>query len=156
MQLDPNGKCALHNEDFEFYCKNCEQLICVSCVEEHTDLGHGLRKLEKAFPLIDEKCRASEERLKQRKQTIDMQLQARKDAKKAADKNGERAVKQLLDAFERVDEIVAARSVRRSRGRHSKRICSCPNTPHNPVKQPPAEFRANWPTSLKCSFSKTL
>ena len=108
MQLEPNRTCALHNEHLEFYCKNCCRLLCASCVEEHNDLGHALRKLEKAFPLIADKCRASEEKLKQRKQTLDMQLQARTDAKKAAETNGERAVKELLNVFVRVDEIVAA------------------------------------------------
>ena len=106
-QLEPNRICQLHKEQFMFYCMNCEQFICVSCVEEHNDLGHALRKLDKAFPLIAEKCRASEEKLNQRKQTLDKQLQARKDARKEADTNGERAVKELLDVFAHVDALVA-------------------------------------------------
>ena len=106
--LEPNRKCEIHNEKFTLFCTNCEQFVCLSCVEEHSEKGHVMRKLEKAFPLIAVKCRASEEKLKQRKQTLDKQLKVRKDMKKAADTNGERAVKELLDLFARVDALVAA------------------------------------------------
>ena len=106
MQLETNGKCDVHNEDFMFYCTNCNQLICVSCVEKHNALGHTLRKSDKSFPLIDEKCRQSADKLKQRKETLEQQLEARKGVKKVADTNGVRAVKEMLDVFARVDALV--------------------------------------------------
>ena len=106
--LEPNRKCEIHNEKFTLFCTNCERFVCLSCVEEHSQEGHVMRKLDKAFPLIAEKCRASAEKLKQRKQTLDLQLRARKDAEKAADTNGERAVKELLEVFARLDAVVAA------------------------------------------------
>ena len=106
MQLETNGKCDVHNEDFMFYCTNCNQLICVSCVENHNALGHTLRKSDKSFPLIDEKCRKSADKLKQRKETLEQQLEERKGAKKVADTNGVRAVKELMDVFARVDALV--------------------------------------------------
>ena len=56
--MDKRTICDKHTRDYTLLCKQCKKMICIECVEEHSEQGHVFILLSKyaaqvAIPEID-------------------------------------------------------------------------------------------------------